>query len=120
VGACRQVLKAGDSLMVPPRVHHSFGNGSEQWVTFLSENYPAGDFLRFLRGLYGLAQEGKVNADGTPTHPLHLGLLLSYADTTLVGPPRWLQQGLIGILAGLGRWAGLEAELARFDYHPEH
>lgn len=109
-----QSLKAGESLMIPPRLHHSFCNVSEDWVTFQSENYPAGEFHRFLQGLYGLAQEGKVNAEGTPTNPFYLGILLSYADTTLVGTPRWLQQSLIGVLASLGRLAGLEADLLAY------
>ncbi|MFE4108541.1 cupin domain-containing protein [Almyronema epifaneia] len=80
-----QVLQAGDRLHVSAGVHHSFCNASDDWVSFTTENNPAMGFEQFIRGLYGLAIDGKVNADGMPTNFLEMAILLRLSDTVPVG-----------------------------------
>lgn len=110
----RRTLRAGERLRVPAGMQHSFRNSSNQWVTFTSENSPAGQFEQFIRGMFGLAIDGKVDAKGMPTNLLHLALLLKKADTVLVGTPPILQSLLIGVLVEIGKWVGVERSLNKY------
>jgi quercetin dioxygenase-like cupin family protein len=110
----RRLLKAGEQLHIPAGTHHSFRNASTEWVTFTSENRPAGEFEQFIRGMFGLAIVGKVNAKGMPTNVFHLALLLKKADTVLVGIPPILQNLLIGALVAVGNWLGVERSLTQY------
>jgi hypothetical protein len=110
----RRLLKAGEQLVISPGTHHSFRNASTEWVTFTSENSPAGQFEQFIRGMFGLAIAGKVNANGMPTNLLYLALLLKKADTILVGTPAILQKLLIGALVAVGNWLKVERSLTQY------
>lgn len=109
-----RTLQAGEHLHVPAGVHHSFRNASSEWVTFTSENDPAGQFEQFIRGLFGLAIDGKVNRQGMPKNLLHLALLLQKADTILVGPPLVVQNLLLGILVAIAKWLRVERSLVKY------
>ncbi len=113
----RRTLSAGESLQVPAGTHHSFRNASADWVTFTSENQPAGQFEQFIRGLFGLAIDGQVDRDGMPTNLLHFALLLNKADTILVGPPLKVQRLLIGTLVRLAGWLRTEQSLLQYWEH---
>lgn len=110
----RRTLKAGESLRVPAGVQHSFCNISNDWVTFTSENQPPGQFEQFIRGMYGLAIDGKVNGEGMPTNLLHFALLLKKADTILVGPPLFVQKLLVNTLVQIANWVGVERSLLKY------
>ncbi len=109
-----RTLKAGESLHVPALMHHSFRNNSDDWVTYTSENQPVGQFEQFIRGLFGLAIDGKVNHEGMPTNLLYFALLLKKADTILVGPPLIVQKLLVGGLVQIGNWLGVERSLLKY------
>jgi hypothetical protein len=110
----RCILQAGERLHVPAGMHHSFRNTSDEWVTFTSENRPAEHFEQFIRGMFGLPIDGKVDREGMPTNLLHLALLLKKADTILVGPPVVLQKWLIGTLVQIGNWLSVERSLVKY------
>ncbi|MBW4694489.1 MAG: cupin domain-containing protein [Lyngbya sp. HA4199-MV5] len=110
----RRTLQVGDSLHVPPGMHHSFRNASGEWVTFTSENRPSEGFERFIRGMFGLAIDGKVNHEGMPTNLLHLALLLKHGDIVLVGVPSTVQRLLVGTLARLARLLRTERSLLKY------
>jgi quercetin dioxygenase-like cupin family protein len=110
----KRILTAGESLHVAAGVQHSFCNTSDEWVSFTSENRPAGHFEQFIRGMFGLAINGKVNHEGMPTNLLHLALLLHKADTILVGPPIVAQKLLINTLVHIGNWLGIERSLSKY------
>ncbi len=109
-----RTLRAGESVYVPAGVHHSFHNPFDEWVTFTSENRPAGQFEQFIRGLFGLAIDGKVNDEGMPTNLLHLALLLKKADTTLVGLPPIVQKLLVNTLVQIAQRLGTERSLVKY------
>lgn len=109
-----RILRAGEQVHVPPGVHHSFRNASEGWVTFTTENRPAAGFEQFIRGMFGLAIDGKVNAHGMPKNPLHIALLLKKGDIVLVGIPMVLQAPLIHTLAGIAEMIGIERSLHKY------
>ena len=99
----RRTLQAGESLQVPAGMHHSFCNSSGEWVTFTTENRPAAGFEQFLRGLYGLAIDSKVNSDGMPTNVLEMAILLKLSDTISVGIPSFLFGLLLNTLVWVAR-----------------
>lgn len=110
----RRTLQAGESMHVPAGTYHSFRNASNNWVTFTSENQPAGKFEQFIRGMFGLANDGKVDHEGMPTNLLHLALLLKKADTILVGPPLMVQKVLVGTLVRIAYLLGTERSLIKY------
>ena len=110
----RRTLRTGESLHIPAGTHHSFHNASDDWVTFTSENQPAGQFEQFIRGMFGLAIDGQVNREGMPTNLLHLALLLKKADTILVGPPLVVQKLLVGTLVQIANLLRTERSLVKY------
>lgn len=109
-----RLLQAGESLQVPPGMPHSFCNTSSDWVTFTTENSPATGFEQFIRGLYGLAIDGQVNAEGMPTNLLQLAVLLKLSDTIPVGMPPALFQALINALVWIARQFQVETSLLKY------
>lgn len=110
----RRILQAGESLTVPSLMHHSFCNRSNDWVTFTTENRPAGGFERFIRGMYGLAIDGKVNSEGMPTNLLQLAILLKHSDTVPVGVSRVVFNTVINILVWFGQIFKVEQYLSKY------
>jgi hypothetical protein len=76
------------------------------------------EFERFLLSMHGLAAEGRTTPAGLPQSPLHLALLLHYADLLVPGVPQGLQRGVIGLLVRLARSLGVERRLRR-HWHNE-
>ena len=109
-----RILRAGEHLHIPVGVQHSFRNTSSEWVTFTSENYPAGQFEQFIRGMFGLGIDGKVDRNGMPKNLLHLALLLKKADTILVGPPLVVQNLLLGTLVAIANGLRVERSLVKY------
>ncbi len=110
----RRILQAGERLTILPGTHHSFCNTSDDWVTFTTENLPAAGFEQFIRGLYGLAIDGKVNAEGMPTNLLQFAILLKLSDTLPVDIPPFLFRLLLGSLARLAQLLQVEASLLKY------
>lgn len=110
----RRTLQPGESLHVPAKMHHSFCNPSNHWVTFTTENRPAAGFEQFIRGMYGLAIDGKVNREGMPTNLLLFAVLLKLSDTFPVGIPAILFKLLINSLVRVARVFKLDKTLLKY------
>ncbi|MEB3233204.1 MAG: cupin domain-containing protein, partial [Leptolyngbyaceae bacterium] len=110
----RRRLQAGESLQVPAGMHHSFCNSSGEWVTFTTENRPAAGFEQFLRGLYGLAIDGKVNADGMPTNLLEMAILLKLSDTVPVGIPSFLFSLMLNALVWIAQILNADRAVVKY------
>lgn len=110
--------EAGDRIVLPagvPHVHPWNCGDSPLHVRQTGETLPPDP--RGIRAsiqaqitIFGLAAEGRVNADGLPGL-LQLAVLVDEAmpATYLAGPPRLAQRVLFGLLGGLGRLAGYRA-----------
>ncbi len=109
-----RILRTGESVHVPPGTPHSFRNSSNDWVTFTSENRPSQGFEQFIRGMFGLAIDGKVNAEGMPTNLLQFALLLQKADLILVGPSAGLQKLMIAFFVQVGKALSVERSLMKY------
>ena len=112
-GATWRAVRAGELVVVPPRTPHAFRNVSADWVTFTSVVTPSGQFERFLRAWYGLAQAGLVEPSGMPRNLFYVALGLDYADFVFPGVPDLLQRVLLRSLTGVARLIGAERRLDR-------
>ena len=110
-------LEAGSRIHVADHVRHGFRNDTAHAVTFVTEATPGEGFERFLRVMYGLAEDGRTDAGGMPRDPRALALALEQAELLLPGLPEGLQVAVIGGLARLARISGLGSQLERY-FHP--
>jgi quercetin dioxygenase-like cupin family protein len=101
------VAVPGDALLVPAGRTHQWWNASAEEVVVRIEVRPAARFEACILNLFGLAQDGKVDAKGKP-HLLQLAVLAREFDDVIrfTGPPRWAQVLLFGLLAPLARLLG--------------
>lgn len=107
-------LVAGESVRVEPGTHHSFCNNSNYWVSFTTENNPAQGFEKFVRGLYGLAIDGKVNLAGMPTNILQFVLLIKHGDVIPVGIHPLVFKLVLSLLVRVGGLFGVERSLWKY------
>jgi quercetin dioxygenase-like cupin family protein len=107
-----RILAPGESLRVVPGEAHRLWNPHDEAVTFTSEVTPGADFERFIRVHYGLAIAGRTGAGGMPRNPLHVALLLEWADFEVPGVPSVVQRAVRGVLVALARRAGSDRALA--------
>ncbi len=110
----QQIMLPNESAIVPAGMHHSFCNNSNDWVTFTTENSPADGFERFIRGLYGLAIDDKVNSKGMPTSLLQLAVLLKLSDTIPVGIPPIVFQLVINTLVWIAQVFNVNRSLGKY------
>jgi mannose-6-phosphate isomerase-like protein (cupin superfamily) len=109
-----QALTAGARVELAPGAPHSFRNPLGEETVFVSTATPGAAFEKFLRAMFGLADDGKTNAEGMPSDPRALALTLQYADLVIANIPNALQTVLVGGLADLGRIARLERRFERY------
>jgi hypothetical protein len=67
-----------------------------------------------LRVAYGLARDGKTNAESVPRNVFQLALLYELGESYLVGMPLLVQRALFGVLAKVARWRGVEKSLEKY------
>lgn len=108
-------LLAGDSIEVTPGQAHCFANDSNAWVTFVTEIRSPGQFERFLRTWYGLANAGRSRINGMPRNVFHLARCLRDADFRVVGVPSALQGGPSAALVWIGQMSGAFTDLMSFE-----
>ncbi len=99
-----QVLRAGDTVVVPAATPHRLFKVGDEQVHALFELRPALRSEELLRRFFRLAQEGKVSAKGMPSL---LELALIARDFEQEGyatkPPLTVQRALLGPLAMIAR-----------------
>lgn len=106
-------LDPGQVTDVPLRVVHRFYNPTRQTAIFKTEVRPARQFEKNLKISYGLARDGKTNAQGLPKNLLHLAVIFRFAETYLPGIPASVQKLPFGVLGLVARLLGVEAALKR-------
>lgn len=116
VGARGQVriLGVGESVTIPPGTPHRFHNASDAPVVFRCDVTPGESFDRFIRVLYGLARDGRADAQGMPHKFRHTVLVLQLGDVHLPGIPAAVQNALLAALAWCARRTGAHREIAAY------
>lgn len=102
-----RVLRAGDTLDVPPNTVHSMWNHRSDAAVMEWVVSPALQTEQFFETFAELANSGRTNAEGTPGL-LQLALLLPrFANEfRLASPPFWVQRLVCALLAPVARLAG--------------
>ncbi|AMW06185.1 cupin domain-containing protein [Gemmatimonas phototrophica] len=108
-------LLAGDAVEVTPGQAHAFTNSSNTWVRFVTLIRSPGQFERFLRTWYGLANTGLARSSGQPRNLLFLARCLQDADFRFVGMPSGVQGVLLTLLVGLGELLGVFSALRVYE-----
>lgn len=100
VGRQWRRLEAGEQLAVSAGLRHTYRGLAGQSSRATVRITPGAAMRAFLTDLYGLAEQGRVDAEGSPrvreaarlfrAHPMAM---------TVAGVPRWLQQPLWRVIA---------------------
>lgn len=107
VGGRVVVASAGDAVTVEPGTAHQFWNASAAGARFRCVVSPALQFERLLETMFGLANDGRTNAQGLP-NPLRLAVIAShhFDDVRLPFPPARVQRLVLAFGAPAGRLLG--------------
>jgi quercetin dioxygenase-like cupin family protein len=105
-----QEVGAGDSHMIPPGVHHSFGNYGDEEAHWIAEFRPALRTDAFFESLFDLAARGELNEHGMP-NLLQLAVSVpAFAKEIRVTRPPWpVQRALFALLGPIARVRGRHA-----------
>lgn len=113
-----RVLHAGEKLLVPKRVRHTFKNATDQPAVFHVRMTPAHYFEESMRIWYGIMPSVPTNKQGVPLNPFKTAILLEMQDSIFAGVPLFFQKILMGSLVAIGRWIGADKSFAQYlpDY----
>lgn len=103
------ILTAGQTAVVPAGVVHSEANVSGQLVHGIVELTPASRTAELHDALAGISSTMPHTAAGAPRNPLQLGATFwgFRNDIRATTPPRWLQDLMLPVLAGIAKMAGV-------------
>ena len=105
-------VKAGESITIPAYTPHHFWNDGEEEAHSIQSFMPALKIDRFFETYFGLAQDGKLNEEGSPSFWQTAVMVPYFGDEIRLASPPWaLQRALFGLLAPVGR---------RLGYRPEY
>jgi mannose-6-phosphate isomerase-like protein (cupin superfamily) len=107
IGRKRVEARAGDVVVVQPRVAHKWWNAGEDTLVFRAEVRPALGFEQLIETMFGLAADGQTNRKGMP-NPLRLAVIANhhFGDVQLPVVPRWMQKAALAMGAPMGRIVG--------------
>ncbi|MFN8512210.1 MAG: cupin domain-containing protein [Chloroflexia bacterium] len=108
-----QVVRAGETIVIPANTPHNFWNDGEEVAQAIQEFRPALRTEDFFETYFALARDGKLNAQGMPPSLLHLAVLTAayWEVIRVTRPPVPVQRIFATLLAPLGRWRGYRAQL---------
>lgn len=103
-------LGPGDHATVAKNVVHDWWQVGEEPALVVAEVTPGFRFGEMITHLFGLAREGKLNAEGMPS-PLQLAVIGNEFKDVIVfeSPPPIVQRLTLPLLAAIGRARGLTA-----------
>lgn len=112
-----QVVRAGETLAIPPGSRHTEWNGSEEEIHGFIEFRPALKAKELHEALAGVVNDGRASARGAPRNPLQLGATFWHFrdDIRVISPPVWVQQLMLPPLAALAKLAGVKGYDERWD-----
>lgn len=105
-----RTLSPGDVVDIPAGTPHGLWNPADEPARTIWRTMPARHRRELFAKLYGLASEGKTNAEGMP-NLLQVAVLQSaYPDEIrFVRPPLVVQRIVFAVLAPIGRMLGYKA-----------
>jgi mannose-6-phosphate isomerase-like protein (cupin superfamily) len=107
-------LGPGERITIAPGTDHGFRNAHGGETVFVNVSSPGLELEKFLRMLYGLANEGRTDAAGMPRDLRALAVAIAETGMRFAGVPGRLQQIAFSLLSFLGELTGVALDLARF------
>jgi quercetin dioxygenase-like cupin family protein len=108
----KQVIKKGESTVVPKTKLHQFHNATDSVTTVLVRVTPAAGLEKTIRIAYGLINKGEMGRNSSTANPWHLFLLGGYSNS--YPPPilpTWIQEPFVDGLAKIAQWKGEDKAL---------
>lgn len=106
-------LRAGQQHTVTTEFHFPANTGDTDAVVIVTASL--GDFAeRGLRGAFGLARDGRMDAKGRPKDLLAFALLSERGAYQIAGPPRAVWVALMTVLGWIAVLAGKRRVLERY------
>ena len=112
------VAKAGETVIVPPRTAHVWGNPFEEPASVIVDVRPALRAETFFETFFGLARDGKIDAKrNLPKSLLQTALLFHdyRAEVRLPGLPGLAVGGLSAVLAPVARARGYRSVYPQYS-----
>ena len=112
IDGAHRVVRAGESALVPAGAHHFQWNPCDAEVVAIEEIRPAGRLHEFFSVLFGLARDGKTDAQGRPSLLLAAVLFAEFKGSIRQAPfgPRVL----LDVLAPIASLLGYRRQLDRY------
>lgn len=104
-------LGPGASATVPKGVAHTFRNDGDEEVVAITEVRPSAHFEEFLRALYGLGRDGRLD-------PINFALAARLGESLPAGPPVPIARALVGVLAWIGDRLGRDGAFPEYTRPP--
>lgn len=116
IGGREQVVGPGQVAVIPPRTPHTFWVEGDSLAQYRQEFRPALRSELFFETLFGLAREGRLDAEGMPV-PLQLTVLVrAFGNEIRPTRPPWPLLWLLAVvLAPLAHWRGYRAVYPRYS-----
>ena len=105
----------GQRLHVPRGTAHDWWNAGEEEAQVLVEISPGARFEEMIRNAFGLARDGKTDANGRP-RLLQAALFAREFDDVInfTSPPRPVQKALFGVLAPIAWLLGYRGSYPKY------
>ena len=113
------VAQPGDQITVLPGVAHDWWNAGDDEAHVLVEVHPAARFEECITDLFGLAQDGKTNANGMPNLFQAALFAHEYADVVyFTTPPRSMQRLMFALIAPIAPLLGYRGSYPEYRSRP--
>jgi quercetin dioxygenase-like cupin family protein len=107
-----RILRAGQTTTLPPGARHFQWNPSDDEAIVIEEIRPAGRIHDFFKVLFGLARDGRTDANGYPPIVLGAAVFAEFKDSIRPGPLGL--RLLIGVLGPIASAFGYRGELQKY------
>lgn len=107
-------LQPGERITIPQGAPHQWWNEGDEEANLLVTFAPALNIETFLEQFFGLCNNGKSSADGTPSF-LQLMAMVNEYDLYVAGPPLPIQKLMGIVLGGFARLIGLKKFYPEFS-----
>jgi hypothetical protein len=101
-------------VLIAPGTPHTWWNAGAGDVCLLADFRPALQTELFFETLYGLANDGRIDATGMPRF-LQIAVLSPACDIYLAQPPVFLQKALFAALGPLARLRGYRPRYPQYS-----
>lgn len=107
-----EIVRAGETARLPVGARHFQWNPCDVEAVVIEELHPAGRIHDFFRVLFGLAREGRTDANGFPSPLMAAALFTEFRDTIL--PSSRGTRLLITTLGPIAQALGYRREIERY------